>query len=200
MPRLVSIHPVPSGVGWAVRVALALGAAGLGTWLAMTEQGDAPPPARPPAHVRSQTPPVAPAAAAAQRPLSPFGSGPVAAGPEPAADIRERNRGIDARLLTQARPQLAETLLHELELRPEARGGFVVRDVAPGSLVDRLGVRPGDLLFTIDSPENAAVDESSMVALVQQNTIALEVLRAGVAQRLSLDLRAEEGGDAARRP
>jgi hypothetical protein len=190
---------MPSRGGWAVRAAFALGAAGLGTWLAMPEEGIAPPQVRPTAQERSHAPAIAAVAAAAQRPLSPFGSGPVAAEPEPAADIRERNRGIDARLLTQARPLLAETLLHELELRAEARGGFVVRDVAPGSLGERLGVRPGDLLFTFDSPENAAVDETSMVALVQQNTIALEVRRAGVTQRLSLDLR-EEGGDGARRP
>lgn len=103
-------------------------------------------------------------------------------------DLRALNRDVNVALLTSRRPRLAEALLREVALQPGARGGFVVRHVQPGSPSARLGLRPGDLLYTLDTAANTAVDEQSMVALTQQTTIEVEVWREGQWVTLVLNL------------
>lgn len=122
---------------------------------------------------------------------SPFGAGPPALEEPNEVELRERNRGIDPARLTVARPQLAESLLHQVELRANPRGGFFVGEVAPESLAARLGLQRGDVLLTIDSPENVAVEESP-ASVLQQTQVALQVTRDGQALQLRAALDADD--------
>lgn len=132
----------------------------------------------------------APDAGPAARPASPFGPAPGAAGADEPwiEEIRLRNAGVDVGRLTSTRPQLAEAFLAEAELRARPHGGWEVRDVDPGGVVARLGLRQGDILVTLDSAENASVDEGSMEAVIAQTTLVVDVLRGGRPVRLSADL------------
>lgn len=200
MARSLHVEPTPSRRRWVVPVALAA----VVTLLAAFAARPDPPrvaetPTVPQALPQART--TAHAMARAALPASPFGPGAPVTAEEPFAhEIRERNRAIDIARLTSTRPQLAEMLLEQVELQPQPRGGFVVRDVAAGSLGDRLGLRPGDVLLTIDHPVNAAVDEASLQAVMEQRAIALDVHRDGrpLPLLLALDQEAAREADAAR--
>lgn len=176
------------------------------SWMA-TLPADGEPPLKVSAVTASVPPtPVLPAEhlqAPAQRPASaalasPFGAGPPAVDEDSEVELRERNRGIDPARLTAMRPQLAESLLHQVELRPHPRGGFFVGEVAPDSLAARLGLQRGDVLLTIDSPENAAIEESP-ASVLQQTQVALQVTRDGQALQLRAALDSDDHDDARRR-
>lgn len=92
---------------------------------------------------------------------------------------KEMNPDIDPTLLSRNRIALAKDFLSEVKLARNPRGGFVVEQVEPRSMYGKLGLRPGDVVFSIDTPETAAVDESSMESVMSQTTIELEVLRDG---------------------
>jgi S1-C subfamily serine protease len=57
---------------------------------------------------------------------------------------------------------------------------------------DRLGLRQGDVVLTLDNAVNDAIDEGSLVAVMEQAAIALDVQRDGRALRLLLPLDREE--------
>lgn len=110
--------------------------------------------------------------------------------PEP-TDIAERNRPIEVARLTTARPKAAEALLREVHLAPQARGGFRVEEVVPDSQYDKLGLRRGDMIYSIDTPAMSAVDENSMIALMLQTTIEIDIYRDGTPMRLRYALNTE---------
>jgi len=101
------------------------------------------------------------------------------------ADEKPDAPAVDARQLTTARPQLAAAFLNEVQVHPDPRGGFVVDHVLPESRYDRLGLKAGDVVYSIDTPAMSAVDESSMVALMQQTQLELDVVRKGTQMRLA---------------
>ncbi|MEY4562497.1 MAG: hypothetical protein RLZZ618_1774 [Pseudomonadota bacterium] len=103
-------------------------------------------------------------------------------------DFATRNAGIEVNRLTLSRPVSARSFLNEVVLTPSPKGGFVVTEVLPDSSYERMGVRPGDVIYSLDSPTMKPVDESSMVALIGQSELELEVYRNGLATRLHLNL------------
>lgn len=111
-------------------------------------------------------------------------------------DYLTRNAGIDIHRLSFARPVTARTFLSEVLIAPTAQAGFVVAEVLPESRYERMGLRPGDVIYTLDTPGTASVDESSMVALMQQTDLQLEVYRNGTLTRLHTNLASAENGDA----
>lgn len=115
---------------------------------------------------------------------------------EDSDDYLARNAAIDTRHLSLARPVTARTFLSEVLIAPHPQAGFVVTDVLPDSRFERMGLRPGDVLYTLDTPGVPAVDESSMVALMQQTDVSLEVYRQGTLTRLHTNLATVENGDA----
>jgi hypothetical protein len=120
--------------------------------------------------------------------------------PPPADDYAARNAGIDPRRLSATRPMAARSFLSEVLLAPGAGAALVVSEVLPESRFARMGLAPGDVIYTLDTPKMALVDESSMVALMQQTELELEVYRKGTLLRLHTSLNdGSENGDAAPR-
>ncbi|HEY0818217.1 MAG TPA: PDZ domain-containing protein [Rhizobacter sp.] len=113
---------------------------------------------------------------------------------ETADDYAARNAGIDVRRLTLQRDQTARAFLSEVLLAP-AQAGFVVAEVQPESRYERMGLKPGDVIYTLDTPGTPDIDESSMVALMQQSELSLEVYRQGTLKRLHTSLVHVENGD-----
>ncbi|MET0335149.1 MAG: hypothetical protein ABW190_12815 [Rhizobacter sp.] len=108
-------------------------------------------------------------------------------------DYAARNAGIDSRTLSATRPMAARTFLNEVVITPGSQSGFVVAEVMPESRFERMGLRPGDVVYSIDVPGAAHADENSMVALIQQTDLSLEVYRNGALMRLHTHLAAENG-------
>jgi S1-C subfamily serine protease len=85
----------------------------------------------------------------------------------------------------------ASVFLDEVQVRPSPRGGYVVEAVLPQSRYDRMGLRAGDVVYSLDTPAMAAVDEGSMVALMLQTEIELDVYRQGQPMRLRVALNTD---------
>lgn len=113
-----------------------------------------------------------------------------------APDIRERNRGIDITKLTPTRPRSAEAFLRDVLVKPTPRGGFEIEAVTPGSMYAKLGLQPGDVVFSIDTPKMAAVDENSMVALIAMTEVELDIFRNGQQLRLKHALNVDDPASA----
>jgi hypothetical protein len=113
-------------------------------------------------------------------------------------DYAARNAGIDTRGLSTARPMAVRTFLNEVLVAPGPQTGYVVAQVLPESRYERMGLRPGDIVYTLDTPGVAHADENSMVALMQQSELSLEVYRNGTLTRLHTNLATEDGDAAAR--
>ena len=101
------------------------------------------------------------------------------------ADGEPEAPAVAPRQLTTARPQLAAAFLNEVQVHPDPRGGFVVDRVLPEGRYERMGLKPGDVVYSIDTPAMSAVDEGSMVALMQQIHLELDVYRNGTPLRLT---------------
>lgn len=115
-------------------------------------------------------------------------------------DFATRNAGIDVHRLTMLRHQTARSFLSEVLLAPGSSSGFVVAEVLPESRYERMGLKPGDVIYTLDTPGMPNVDESSMVALMQQTELSLEVYRNGTLTRLHTNLAKLEDGNVGTRP
>ncbi|MBL0727812.1 hypothetical protein [Piscinibacter sp. HJYY11] len=111
-------------------------------------------------------------------------------------DYATRNAGVDVRRLTLQRHQTARSFLSEVLVTPGPQSGFVVTDVQPDSRYERMGLKRGDVIYTLDTPGTPAIDENSMVALMQQSELSLEVYRNGTLTRLHTNLAHVENGDA----
>ena len=99
---------------------------------------------------------------------------------------------VEPRQLTTARPQMAAAFLAEVQVHPDPRGGFVVDSVLPESRYERLGLKAGDVVYSIDTPAMSAIDEGSMVALMQQTHLELDVVRHGTQMRLTAALNVDD--------
>lgn len=186
--------PHRATVALAIVAAAALGVAAA-QWLAT--------PAAPPAPtVRAGAPAAAHAAAAAPmpepmpmpaRPADAPAPRPVPAAPArpPEAPWHERNPDIEPRMLTIHRLRTAEALLREVALRPNGRGGYVVMQVPADSPWARLGLREGDVLYSIDTEANALDDEDSLLAAMQRTRLEMQIYRQQQPLLLSLRLDAE---------
>lgn len=102
-------------------------------------------------------------------------------------DPRTLNAGIDPSRLSVHQPQAARALLDHVALAPEPRGGFVVQAVLPGSRYERAGLRVGDIIQTLDLPEQLPVEET-MISLMLKQELAFDVIRASALVRLSVRL------------
>lgn len=112
-----------------------------------------------------------------------------------ADDFAARNAGVEVARLTASRPLAARSFLSEVLLAPGSQAGFVVAEVLPESRFERMGLRPGDVIYSLDTPRMASVDENSMIALIQQTDLELEVYRNGTLTRLHTSLATDAEGD-----
>jgi S1-C subfamily serine protease len=180
-----------------VQVALVLGWA-----VVLTAWWLADPSARPPAKPVSASMPtrVQPLTLAPNGSAEPHPSGVVAIkapGPAPlrendAPDIRERNALIPIAQLTTSRPLAAEAFLQEVLLAAQPRGGFMVQAVEPDGIYDKMGLRSGDVIYTLDTLTMSEVDESSMISLMQQTQIEVNIYRNGTPMALRHALNVDE--------
>lgn len=113
-----------------------------------------------------------------------------------ADDYAARNAGIDVNRLTQTRAVAARTFLSEVLLATGPTSGFVVSEVLPESRYERMGLRPGDVIYSLDTPGVPSIDETSMIALMQQTELRLEVYRNGTLTRLHTNLATPDESDA----
>ncbi|MBX3623101.1 MAG: hypothetical protein KF891_24295 [Rhizobacter sp.] len=110
-------------------------------------------------------------------------------------DFAARNAAVEVSRLTATRPIAARAFLSEVLLAPGSQAGFVVAEVLPESRFERMGLRPGDVIYSLDTPRMASVDESSMIAMIQQTELELDVYRKGTLTRLHTSLASDEEGD-----
>lgn len=122
-------------------------------------------------------------------------AGTVAQAPARPADSPPPAPAVPPQLLSPGRPLAAAAFLEEVQLAPHPRGGFVVLAVLADSRPARMGLRPGDRLYSLDTPRMAAIDEQSMVALMLQTELELDIYRDGVPMRLALALNHDEADD-----
>jgi len=115
-------------------------------------------------------------------------------------DYATRNAGIDVHRLTMMRPQTARSFLSEVLLTQASPSGFVVTEVLPESRYERMGLKPGDVIYSLDTPGAPNVDENSMIALMQQTELSLEVYRNGTLTRLHANLAKLEDGNGSSKP
>ena len=190
MSRIIHVQEHPGATRWVLYAAvLAPLAWCLGSVVtdtpAVTPTAPTSPRATTAAPVRS-TPPAAPTAAVATPVTTVAVRTSAAQAPVLVedADIRELNRDVQISQLTHSRASLAEAFLREVQVAPGPRGGFVVQAVMPDSRHHKLGLQPGDVIYSLDTPKSSAVDDSSMIALMQQTEIEIEVYRNGSPLRL----------------
>jgi general secretion pathway protein C len=100
-------------------------------------------------------------------------------------------RETGANQYTVARDQLAAQIrtpdfLKQATLVPSSGGGFLVRQIQPGSLYEKLGMRAGDVIKSVNGqPINTAEDA---IRLYQQmssiNAVQMEITRGGKSESL----------------
>jgi general secretion pathway protein C len=101
-------------------------------------------------------------------------------------------RETGANQYTVARDQLAAQMrtpefLKQATLVPSSGGGFLVRQIQPGSLYEKLGVRAGDVIKSVNGqPLNTAEDA---IRLYQQmssiSSVQMEITRGGKSESLN---------------
>lgn len=206
MSTLIHIAEKPQASAIALRV-LCITAAAVGLlWYALqSENTPADTPSIPPPPVAAvyRLPPPTAAQTAAARMAAPLSPAPVVhttRAPAADTDYATRNAHVDVRQLTASRPLAARSFLNEVLLAPGAHGSYTVAEVLPDSRYERLGLRPGDVIYSLDTPKMAAVDESSMESLMCQSEIELDVYRQGTLTRLQHSLAStDEQAHAAQR-
>ncbi len=101
---------------------------------------------------------------------------------------QQKNPDVDPQSLTLNRTVSAEEFLRDVRLARDPRGGYRVEEIEPGSVYERLGLRAGDVIYSIDTPANKNVDETSMEAAMNQRELQLEVYRDGSFELLRVRL------------
>ena len=141
--------PTPASVSAGVSIGASASADHMAVWQAGTSGA-----------VKRGAEPPQPASPSAKRPPNP-----------------ERNAGIDPQTLTSHRLQTAKMFLQEVAVRSDPRGGYLVTEVDPGSLYAEMGLKPGDRVFSIDTPATSDLDDKSPEEAMKQDHVELEVYR-----------------------
>jgi type II secretory pathway component PulC len=100
------------------------------------------------------------------------------------ATYEQKNPGIDPAVLTMSHINAAQQFLSEVKVKPDPRGGFVVQQVDAESVYEKLGLRPGDVVYSIDTAGNRDLDELSMETAMRQVELQMEVYRNGTMELL----------------
>lgn len=121
----------------------------------------------------------------------------VAVGEEPptAAPLAIQQPGLNQymlprELITQQLRKPQE-LFSQALMVPNAGGGFLVREIQPNSLYEKLGLRVGDVLRSVNGKPINTVDDAMKVyqALSNAQNIQVEVVRGGRSEQLTYNLQ-----------
>ncbi len=125
-------------------------------------------------------------------PVLPAGSLLVPQGPQRTAVNTVTQSGRNS--FTVDRQQLTHQLqrpdfLKQAAIVPNAGGGFLVRSIAPGSIYEKFGLRPGDVIRSINGERVNTLSDvmkiyQQTIGAGQATTIVLDVLRAGKTEQL----------------
>ena len=112
-----------------------------------------------------------------------------AAAPQPIVQSAGDRQIVDRRQLQQqlGRPEF----LGQAVIVPSPGGGFLVREMQPGSLYEKLGLRPGDVIRTVNGQPVSSMDD--VMRLYQQfgsaDRVLVDVQRGGRNETLYYDMR-----------
>lgn len=116
-------------------------------------------------------------------------------GEEPPAPLAIQQAGVNQYMLP--RELITEQLRKPQELFsqalmvPNAGGGFLVREIQPNSLYEKLGLRVGDVLRSVNGRPINTVDDAMKAyqALSTARDIQVEVVRGGRSEQLTYNLQ-----------
>lgn len=119
----------------------------------------------------------------------------VTGGEEPPAPLAIQQAGanqymLPRELITQQLRKPQE-LFSQALMVPNAGGGFLVREIQPNSLYEKLGLRVGDVLRSVNGRPINTVDDAMKVyqALSTARDIRVEVVRGGRSEQLTYNLQ-----------
>jgi general secretion pathway protein C len=123
--------------------------------------------------------------------------GPVAAqSPQPAgADLGIRqqapNSFVVPRSTIDAQMQQPQQFLSQAHMVPNAGGGFLVREIQPGSVYEKLGLQVGDVIRSVNGqPVNSVQDAMRSYAQAKgSGNVRLEIVRAGRPEMLQYNVQ-----------
>lgn len=195
MSRILHLQHKPSALRRSALAALVLASAAWAMWW-LAGPPAASPPKKPDPHLplaqvwpamgsnqAAEPPPPRPVIAQVAAPTASVRDAP---------DTRERNADIAVAQLTTSRPLAADAFLQEVLLKAQPRGGFVVQEVEPGGIYDKMGLRRSDVIYSLDTPAMSEVDENSMISLMQQTQIEINIYRDGTLIALRRALNVDE--------
>lgn len=104
---------------------------------------------------------------------------PVRKRPDAGSDPSVRNPGIDPLSLNVTDLKSTKEFLSEVTLKRHPDGGFVVQEVDSGSLYEKLGLRPGDIVHNMDVFAKYGSDANARMAGIYAGDAELQVIRDG---------------------
>jgi general secretion pathway protein C len=108
--------------------------------------------------------------------------------PLEAEGYQQKNPDIDPESLTLNRIVSAQEFLRDVKVARHPRGGYVIEEVEPDSVYQKLGLRAGDVIHNVDTADNKNIDETPMEAAMNRRELQLEVYRNGSLELLRVRL------------
>lgn len=123
--------------------------------------------------------------------------GSVVSGSRPAVDLSNAIRGSGNQFSVNRQSMLQQMqrpeFLSQAMVVPNAGGGFLVREVQPGGMYEKLGVRTGDVIRSVNGQQVNTMDDVMKIyqqlgGLQNAGNVSIEVSRGGRSEHLNYNL------------